>query len=66
VSSASRTDTPRWFLRCRGLGALLRMAGHAEQASRPFRLASPGRSLVKIMPITGLDRSSWDPRRLPA
>jgi len=42
------------------------MAGHAEQASRPFRLASPGRSLVKIMPITGLDRSSWDPRRLPA
>ncbi len=39
-----------------GLGALLRMAGYAEQAGCPFRLASPRPSLVKIMRITGLDR----------
>ena len=40
----------------RGLGALLRMAGYAEQAGCEFRLASPGPSLVKVMRITGLDR----------
>jgi anti-anti-sigma factor len=39
-----------------GLRALERMADYAEQAGRPFRLASPGESLVKIMRITGLDR----------
>jgi anti-anti-sigma factor len=39
-----------------GMGALLRMADHAEQAGCPFRLASPRPPLVKIMRITGLDR----------
>ena len=44
------------FCDARGLAALVRMAGYAEQKSRPFRLASPSPSLVKIMRITGLDR----------
>jgi anti-anti-sigma factor len=39
-----------------GLGALLRMAGYAEQSGCGFRLVSPRPSLVKIMRITGLDR----------
>jgi anti-sigma B factor antagonist len=49
------------FCDARGLNALLRMAGYAERAGCPFRLASPSPSLVKIMRITGLDR-----RFLPA
>lgn len=44
------------FCDARGLGALLRMAGYAEQAGCEFRLISPRSSLVKIMRITGLDR----------
>ena len=44
------------FCDAQGLSALVRMAGYAERAGRPFRLASPGPSLVKIMRITGLDR----------
>ena len=44
------------FCDASGLGALLRMAGYAERAGCPFRLASPNPSLVKIMRITGLDR----------
>jgi hypothetical protein len=44
------------FLRCRGLGALLRMASYAERAGCEFRLASPRPLVVKIMRITGLDR----------
>jgi anti-anti-sigma factor len=44
------------FCDARGLAALVRMAGYAEQKGCPFRLASPSRSLVKIMRITGLDR----------
>jgi anti-anti-sigma regulatory factor len=32
------------------------MARYAEQNGRPFRLASPNASLVKIMRITGLDQ----------
>ena len=44
------------FCDARGLAALVRMAGYAEQKSCPFRLASPSPSLVKIMRITGLDR----------
>jgi anti-sigma B factor antagonist len=44
------------FCDAKGLGALVRMARYAEQKGRPFRLASPGPSLVKIMRITGLDR----------
>ena len=44
------------FCDARGLAALVRMAGYAEQRGRAFRLASPSLSLVKIMRITGLDR----------
>ena len=44
------------FCDARGLAALVRMAGYAEQQGCPFRLASPSPSLVKIMRITGLDR----------
>lgn len=44
------------FCDARGLAALVRMAGYAEQKGCPFRLASPSPSLVKIMRITGLDR----------
>jgi anti-anti-sigma factor len=44
------------FCDARGLGALLRMAGYAEQAGCEFRLISPRPSLVKIMRVTGLDR----------
>src|SRR6266480_880856 len=44
------------FCDARGLAALVRMARYAEQKGCPFRLASPSRSLVKIMRITGLDR----------
>ena len=43
------------FCDAQGLGALLRMAGYAEQAGCEFRLTSPRPSLVKIMRITGLD-----------
>jgi anti-anti-sigma factor len=42
------------FCDARGLAALVRMAGYAEQADCPFRLASPSPSLVKIMRVTGL------------
>ena len=45
------------FCDARGLAALVRMAGHAKQKGRPFRVASPSPSLVKIMRITGLDRT---------
>jgi anti-sigma B factor antagonist len=44
------------FCDARGLGALLWMAGYAERAGYPFRLASPRPSLVKLMRIIGLDR----------
>jgi anti-anti-sigma factor len=44
------------FCDARGLAALVRMAGYAEQKGCPFRLASPNPSLVKLMRITGLDR----------
>ncbi len=42
------------FCDASGLAALVRMAGYAELAGRPFRLASPKPSLIKIMRITGL------------
>ena len=44
------------FCDARGLAALVRMAGYAERAGRPFRLVSPSPSVVNIMRITGLDR----------
>lgn len=43
------------FCDAKGLSGLLRMAGDAQRAGCPFRLASPSPSLVKIMRITGLD-----------
>jgi anti-sigma B factor antagonist len=43
------------FCDARGLGALLRMAGYAEQAGYKFRLASPRPALVKTIQIAGLD-----------
>ena len=55
------------FCDARGLGALVRMAGYAERAGCPFRLASPRPSLVKLMRIIGLDRrflASRAPARL--
>jgi anti-sigma B factor antagonist len=53
------------FCDARGLAALVRMAGYAEQEGCTFRLASPSPSLVKIMRITRLDRrflAPWHPR----
>ena len=44
------------FCDARGLAALVRMAGYAEQQGCSFRLTSPRPSLVKIMRITRLDR----------
>lgn len=44
------------FCDAQGLSALVRMAGYAERAGRPFRLVSPSPSVLKIMRITGLDR----------
>jgi anti-anti-sigma factor len=44
------------FCDAAGLGALVRMATCAQQAGRPFRLASPSPSLARLMRITGLDR----------
>jgi anti-sigma B factor antagonist len=43
------------FCDARGPGALLRMAGYAEQAGCEFKLISPRSSPVKIIRITGLD-----------
>jgi anti-anti-sigma factor len=45
------------FCDARGLAALVRMAGYAEQKGCSFRLASPSPRLIKIMLITRLDRS---------
>ena len=44
-----------------GLSALVSMAAYAQQAGRPFRLASPSLALVKLMRITGLDRKFLAP-----
>jgi anti-sigma B factor antagonist len=44
------------FCDAKGLAALVRMAGYAEQKDCPFQLASPSPALIKIMRITGLDR----------
>jgi len=44
------------FCDAKGLAALVRMAGYAEQEDRPLRLASLSPALIKIMRITGLDR----------
>ncbi len=38
-----------------GLGALIRIAAHAEQAGRRFELTRPSRAVSRIMRITGVD-----------
>jgi anti-sigma B factor antagonist len=38
-----------------GLGALVRVAAHAERADRRLTLIRPSRALTKIMRITGVD-----------
>jgi anti-anti-sigma factor len=38
-----------------GLGALVRIAAHAEQAGRVFELTNPSRAISRIIRITGLD-----------
>jgi len=53
------------FCDARGLAALARMAGYAEQKGCPFRLASPRPLLVKIMRITALDQKLRTCRRRP-
>jgi anti-sigma B factor antagonist len=45
------------FCDASGLGALARVARHARQAGRQLKLISARPSLVKIMRITGLDRT---------
>jgi anti-sigma B factor antagonist len=45
------------FCDASGLGALARVARHARQMGRPLQLTSARPSLVKIMRITGLDRT---------
>ena len=45
------------FCDASGLGALARVAQHARQAGRQLKLISARPSLVKIMRITGLDRT---------
>jgi len=45
------------FCDASGLGVLARVARHARQAGRQIQLVSPRPSLLKIMRITGLDRS---------
>jgi anti-sigma B factor antagonist len=51
------------FCDVQGLAALVRMANHAKHKDRPFQVASPRPSLVKIMRITGLDRRFLTPKR---
>jgi anti-anti-sigma factor len=38
-----------------GLGALIRIARHAEQAGRRLEFVKPSRSVARIMRITGVD-----------
>jgi anti-sigma B factor antagonist len=45
------------FCDASGLGALARLARHAQQAGRQLRLTAARPSLLKIMRITGLDRA---------
>jgi anti-sigma B factor antagonist len=45
------------FCDASGLSVLARIARHARQAGRQFRLSAARPSLLKIMRITGLDRA---------
>jgi anti-anti-sigma factor len=38
-----------------GLGALIRIAAHAERAGRALELTKPSRAVTRIMRITGVD-----------
>jgi anti-anti-sigma factor len=38
-----------------GLGALIRIAAHAERTGRALELAKPSRAVARIMRITGVD-----------
>lgn len=38
-----------------GLGALIRIAAHAERAGRTLELTKPSRAVTRIMRITGVD-----------
>ena len=38
-----------------GLGALIRIAAHAERAGRSLELTKPSRAVTRIMRITGVD-----------
>jgi anti-anti-sigma factor len=54
------------FCDASGLGVLARLARHARQAGRQLRLIAARPSLLKIMRITGLDRSYPELVRSPA
>lgn len=45
------------FCDAAGLGALAKLAGHARQAGQELKLAAARPSLLKIMRITGMDRT---------
>ena len=45
------------FCDAHGLGTLVRMSNYAGKGGCPLQLASPAPHLLKIMRITGLDRS---------
>jgi anti-sigma B factor antagonist len=45
------------FCDASGLGVLARVANHARQAGRQFRLMSARPSLLKIMRLTGMDHA---------
>lgn len=43
-----------------GVGALIRIAAHAEQAGHRLQLARPSRAVIRIMRITGLEERLLD------
>lgn len=45
------------FCDAAGLGALARLAGHARQAGHDLKLAAARPSLLRIMRITGMDKT---------
>lgn len=45
------------FCDAAGLGVLARLAGHARESGRELKLASARPSLLRIMRITGMDRT---------
>lgn len=53
------------FCDAAGLGALAKLAGHAQQTGRELKLAAARPSLLKIMRITGMDRAFPEVKRPP-